>query len=262
MRTTPPGRLNSFPSFARRSHGTARWAWPVLRNEPRCQDPFAGAQAYWAVVLRAAVPRSSRVWLAAAFVGVAIAVAAFEAIFGDPVARGDLVLRFRVPVAHPGQTLVAFLGDTNGRSEHISSKLTGIQTYLVPARDRISPLHQIGTGPPSSVAWMPLGPIRKSPDGSAFVRFRIPSSLTPGVYTIGFWCIPCAAPKGATFTGSYPSEQWKPGVKYQKLLRVVALKPTGGTSWKGWEVTALAVGGIAAVLGALLFCRRSAAPRA
>ena len=214
------------------------------------------------VVLRVTAPCSSRVWRAVAGVGVVITAAAAQAIFATPDARGDLFLVFKVPVAHPGQTVVAFYGDpTTGRPEPVTS-ITGIHAYLVPARDRISPSHQVGTGPPRSPAWIPLGPLRKTPGGSALVRFRIPAYLAPGLYTIGFWCIRCAPPRGATFTGSYPNQKWKPGVSYQKLLRVLALEPTGGGAWKAWESAALAVAAVTVGGGALLYRRRHAPQRA
>jgi hypothetical protein len=119
---------------------------------------------------------------------------AFEGIFTAADARGDLGLRFRVAVVRQGQTVVAFYGDQNGRRERVTIP-AGIHAYLVPARDRISPAHQMGTGPPSNPAWLPLGPLRKSQRSTTSLRFRIPPDLAPGLYTIGFWCIPCAPPK-------------------------------------------------------------------
>jgi hypothetical protein len=207
------------------------------------------------VVLGDAVPRSSRLRRAATCAGVVIALAAAQAIVAVPHALGDLYLRFRVPAAHPGQTVVAFFGDRNGRPSQVTS-LAGIRAYLVPASDRISPRHQTGTGPPKSSAWLPLGPLRKTPDGSALMRFRLPADLAPGLYTIGFWCIPCAPPKGATFTGAYPNQKWKPGERYQKLLHVVALKPEAGAPWKAWEIAAFAVAAVTAGVGAFLYRRR------
>jgi hypothetical protein len=188
-------------------------------------------------------------------------VAAAQAILAPPDARGDLYLRFRVPLAHPGQTVVAFFGDANGRAERVNS-IGVIHAYLVPARDRISPLHQVGTGPPTSSAWLPLGRLRKAPDGTVVLRFQIPADLPPGLYTIGFWCIPCAPPKGAAFTGAYPNQTWKPGRRYQKLLRVSALKPAGGVTWTAWEIAALAVAAFAASVSALLYRRRHASQQA
>jgi hypothetical protein len=188
--------------------------------------------------------------------GVVIALAAAQATLAVPNALGDLYLRFRVPVAHRGQTVVAFFGDRNGRPSQVTS-LAGIRAYLVPASDRISPRHQTGTGPPKSPAWVPLGPLRKTPDGSALIRFRLPADLAPGLYTIGFWCIPCAPPRGATFTGAYPNQKWKPGERNQKLLRVVAVKPVGGATRRGWETAALAVvAAVTAGVGAFLYRKR------
>ncbi len=166
-------------------------------------------------------------------------VAATESILLTSAARADLFLRFRVPVAHVGQTVVAFYGDAHGRPARVTS-IAGIHTYLVPARDRISPSHQSGTGPPRNPAWIPLGRLRRTSNGSAMVRVRLPVDLAPGLYTIGFWCIPCAPPKGATFTGAYPNWTWRPGARYQTLLRVVPPKPTGGIVWRAWEIAALA----------------------
>ncbi len=177
-------------------------------------------------------------------------------IFAAADARGDLGLRFRVSVARQGQTVVAFYGEPNGRQDRVTIP-AGIRAYLVPARDRISPAHQAGTGPPSNPAWIPLGTLR-SQGGTASMRFRIPTELASGVYTIGFWCIPCAPPKGATFTGSYPNENWKPGVRYQMLLRVLALKPPSAARWKTWEIATLAVAAITVLLGALVYRRRHA----
>ena len=153
--------------------------------------PGIGPLAQCASVKIPVVPRSSwtrraEVWLGAL---IAVAVAA-------PGAHGDLALCFRVPVAHPGQTVVAFLGDSRGHLERLKSLRPRIHTYLVPARDRISPSHQTRTGPPTSSAWISLGPLRKARDGSVKMRFRLPADLAPGLYTIGFWCIPCAPPDG------------------------------------------------------------------
>ena len=79
------------------------------------------------VVLRVTAPLSSRVWRAVARVGVVITAAAAQAIFATPDARGDLFLVFKAPVAHPGQTVVAFYGDpTTGRPEPVTS-VTGTQ---------------------------------------------------------------------------------------------------------------------------------------
>lgn len=194
-------------------------------------------------------------WRMAVGLAAVVTLTAAEAALGAPDARGDLYLRFRVPLAHPGQSVVAFFGDSRGRPSPVTS-LAGIRAYLVPARDRISPRHQTGTGPPKSPAWIPLGPLRKTPDGSASMRFRLPADLAPGVYTIGFWCIPCAPPRGATFTGAYPNQRWKAGERYQKLLRVVALNPEGGGPWKAWEIATLAVAAITAGVGAFLYRKR------
>src|SRR5436853_7896416 len=86
------------------------------------------------VVLRVTAPLSSRVWRAVARVGVVITAAAAQAIFATPDARGDLFLVFKAPVAHPGQTVVAFSGDpTTGRPEPVTS-VTATHASLAPAR--------------------------------------------------------------------------------------------------------------------------------
>lgn len=211
-------------------------------------------------MLRVTGACSSRVWRALARGAVLAAAAGALAGLATPEARGDLFLVFKVPVAQPGQMVVAFYGDpTTGRPEPVTS-LTGLHAYLVPARDRISPSHQVETGPPHSSAWIPLGPLRRSANGSAFVRFGIPTDLAPGLYTIGFLCIRCAPPRGSTFTGSYPNEPWKPDVRFQKLLRVVPLKPRSQSEWRIWEIAALAAAAVSAtaVGGAVFFRMRRA----
>lgn len=192
--------------------------------------------------------RRAAVWLSAVLAAAVVV----------PVAHGDLALRFRVSVAHPGQMVVAFLGDARGNLDRVKSLGRGIHAYLVPARDRISPAHQTPTGPPTSSAWISLGPLRAR-HASVKMRFRLPADLAPGLYTIGFWCIPCAPPKGATFTGAYPTWRWKPGVMYQTLVRVAALRSAGDSGWKAWEIASLAVAAVTVAAGTLLYRKRHVA---
>jgi hypothetical protein len=95
--------------------------------------------------------------------------------------------------------------------------------------------------------------------------FVIPN-VAPGSYTIGFWCIPCAPPKGATFTGAYPGRV-PTGGRFTKILRVTAAQKKAVDSLSrraGGATTAIkAAMGLAVALSALtivrLYIRRSRA---
>jgi hypothetical protein len=59
------------------------------------------------------------------------------------------------------------------------------------------------------------------------MRFVLPH-VRPGLYTTGFWCVPCAPPEGSTFTSEYPgfTNGAIAGHPYSKVLRV--LRPNAG----------------------------------
>ena len=96
----------------------------------------------------------------------------------------------------------------------------GVHLYFVPMSHAKSPRHQTGTGPPDDPAWLPLGPLRHTHRGVVRLSFVVPN-VAPGSYTIGFWCIPCAPPKGATFTGAYPGHA-ATGKALTTILRVIS----------------------------------------
>jgi hypothetical protein len=42
--------------------------------------------------------------------------------------------------------------------------------------------------------------------------------MSPGDYTIGFWCKPCAPPAGAFFTTAQPGQPWTP--QQRRIVRI------------------------------------------
>lgn len=116
-------------------------------------------------------------------------------------ARADLLLVFTRGQAAVGQRVEVVSGDERGPQPLPS--VHGIRLYLVPMTHAKSPLHQTSTGPPRDPSWVPVGRLRHPHAGVFKFSFVIPN-VAPGRYTIGFWCIPCAPPKGATFTTAYP----------------------------------------------------------
>src|SRR2546426_11157592 len=118
------------------------------------------------------------------------------------VARADLGLWFASPRAHWGQRL------------HVSSPnpyapFSGVWVYLVPMALARSSRVQRPSGPPHNSRIIPLGPLRLDHPGVATLSFPVPH-VQPGDYTLGFWCKPCAPPKGAFFTTAQPGQRWTP----------------------------------------------------
>ncbi len=166
-----------------------------------------------------------------------------------PRARADLLLVFNRVSVQPGQAVVTFSGDSRGRPERWPW-VHGVRLYLVPMGHARGARHQIPTGPPVDPAWIPLGRLRQDPSGVARIRFAVPD-VAPGDYTIGFWCIPCAPPQGATFTQAYPGTH-PTGRRFGKILIVEpnqATVPAGG----GKQGLVAAVG-----VGAALVCAAAA----
>jgi hypothetical protein len=198
------------------------------------------------------------------FVGLApIAVAAAW----PAVVRADLFLVFTRGQAAVGQRVEAVSGDRRGPQS--LPPVRGIRLYLVPMARAKSPKHQTSTGPPTDPTWLPFGRLRHPHPGVYKVSFVIPH-VAPGSYTIGFWCVPCAPPRGATFTGAYPGHV-ATGRPFTKILRVTAshtrdrdsrpeASPGDGSSSRATPVIA-AVAGLAILLSALagirFYTRRS-----
>jgi hypothetical protein len=151
---------------------------------------------------------SSR-WRTAAFVAAfSLAIAAGLAF---PIsARADLAPWFSSPRAHWGQRLVA-------RSPGRYAPFSGVRAYLVPMALARSGRVQRPTGPPHDRRIILLGELRLARAGVARLIFTVPR-VRPGDYTIGFWCKPCAPPRGSFFTTARPGERWTP--KQRKILRV------------------------------------------
>jgi hypothetical protein len=167
-----------------------------------------------------------------------------------PKAQADLLLVFNRVSVQPGQVVGAFSGDNRGRPERWP-RVHGIRLYLVPMGHAHSPRHQIPTGPPADPTWIPLGRLRQDPSGVARIRFAVPD-VAPGDYTIGYWCMPCAPPQGATFTQAYPGTH-PTGRRFGKILIVEpnqASVPAGGGK-QGLNA--------AAVVGAALVCAAACA---
>jgi hypothetical protein len=132
------------------------------------------------------------------------------------MACADLLLVFKQGHAAVGQRVEVFSGDQRGPWS--LPPVHGIRLYFVPMAHAKSPRHQPSTGRPTDPTWLPLGRMRHPRRGVFKLSFVIPN-VPPGLYTIGFWCIPCAPPKGATFTGAYPGRV-AIGRPFTKVLRV------------------------------------------
>jgi hypothetical protein len=125
-------------------------------------------------------------------------------------ARADLALWFASPRAHWGQRVRVA---SPGRYAPFS----GVRVYLVPMALARSSRDQRPTGPPHDSRIIPLGPL--SLDHPAVVRmsFVVPH-VRPGDYTMGFWCKPCAPPRGAFFTTARPGQRWTP--RQRRIVRI------------------------------------------
>jgi hypothetical protein len=171
-----------------------------------------------------------------------------------PTARADLGLVFPETRAVPGQRVGAFSGDNRGRPSRFTS-VKGIRLYLVPMADAKSPANQRPTGPPRNPSWRPLGRLHLSADGVARLSFVVPN-LAPGDYTIGFWCRPCAPPRGATFTTAYPGTRWRarPFGKVLRLTARPAAPPTTDSTQRRESESATPRGARFRLIAGLLAC--------
>jgi hypothetical protein len=138
-------------------------------------------------------------------------------------AHADLFLVFTRGHAVVGQWVEVVSGDRRGPQP--LPPVHGIRLYFVPMTHAKSPRHQTSTGPPADRTWLPLGRMHHAHAGVFKVAFVVPN-VAPGAYTIGFWCIPCAPPKGATFTGAYPGHV-ATGRPFTKILRVTRSRRPG-----------------------------------
>jgi hypothetical protein len=146
------------------------------------------------------------------FVGALAGSLAFGgALFVPSIAHADLGLWFPSPRAYWGQRVTVH---SLGRYAPFS----GVRVYLVPMALARSPRVQRPTGPPRNRRIVPLGPLRLVRPAVARLSFMVPR-VPPGDYTIGFWCKPCAPPRGAFFTTAQPHERWKPE-RPARILRV------------------------------------------
>jgi hypothetical protein len=125
-------------------------------------------------------------------------------------ARADLGLWFASPRAHWGQRVHA-------SSPTPYAPFSGVRVYLVPMALARSSLVQRPAGPPRNDRIIQLGPLRLDHPGVARLSFILPHVL-PGDYTLGFWCKPCAPPKGAFFTTAQPGQRWS--LSQHRILRV------------------------------------------
>jgi hypothetical protein len=187
-----------------------------------------------------------------------VVVAELLAGFFPAAVQADLYTVFDRDSAQPGQRVEV-------RTQGIVTGTPRVTVYLVPLRLAKSGAHQTSTGPPSDARWLRIGPLL--PAGSqggqeARISFVLPATLPPGDYTIGFWCRPCAPPKGATFTSARPGQRWSQDAHLQKIIRVLPLAPatqsepsaSASASSRLW-LAALGIGGLVAV-SALLIRRR------
>jgi hypothetical protein len=135
---------------------------------------------------------------------------ATECRSGSP-ALADLGLWFPLPRAHWGQRVtIHSLGHY--------APFSGVRVYLVPMALAHSSRTQRPTGPPRNPRILPLGSLHLARPAIATLSFTVPR-VPAGDYTIGFWCKPCAPPRGAFFTTAQPRERWKP-TRPARILRI------------------------------------------
>jgi hypothetical protein len=125
-------------------------------------------------------------------------------------AQADLGLWFATPRAHWGQRLHAV-------SLARYAPFSGVWVYFVPMALARSSLVQRPTGPPHNRRILSLAPLRLAHRGIARLSFTVPH-VRPGDYTLGFWCKPCAPPKGAFFTTAQPGQRWTPSQR--RIIRI------------------------------------------
>jgi hypothetical protein len=146
------------------------------------------------------------------------------ALFVPSVALADLGLLFPSPRAHWGQRVTV---SSLGRY----APFAGVRVYLVPIALARSSRAQRPTGPPRNRRIVALGPLRLSNPAVAKLSFTVPR-VPPGDYTIGFWCKPCAPPRGAFFTTAQPHERWTPK-RPARILRISRSGTRGRFSSRG-----------------------------
>lgn len=149
------------------------------------------------------------------------------------VAQADLLLVFKQGRSAVGERVEAFSGDRRGPRTLLP--VHGIRLYFVPMGRAKSPARQTSTGPPSDPTWLSLGRMHHPHTGVFKTSFIVPD-VAPGSYTIGFWCIPCAPPRGATFTGAYPGHL-ATGRPFTTILRVTAAPEKAVDSSRHPDVT-------------------------
>jgi hypothetical protein len=125
-------------------------------------------------------------------------------------AQADLALWFASARAHWEQRVRV---SSPGRYAAFS----GVRVYLVPTALARSARIQKPTGPPHDRRITPLGPVHLDHSAVLRIAFRIPR-VRPGDYTIGFWCKPCAPPRGSFFTTARPGQRWTPA--QHKIVRI------------------------------------------
>jgi hypothetical protein len=125
-------------------------------------------------------------------------------------ARADLGLWFASPRAHWGQHVQV-------SSPNLYAPFSGVRVYLVPMALARSSRVQRPTGLPLNSRIIPLGRLRLDHPGVATLSFIVPH-VRPGDYTLGFWCKPCAPPKGAFFTTAQPGQHWTP--RQHRIVRI------------------------------------------
>jgi hypothetical protein len=126
------------------------------------------------------------------------------------VAQADLGLWFATPRAHWGQRVHA-------ASPVRYAPFSGVWVYFVPMALARSSLVQRPSGPPHNRRIFSLGPLRLARRGIERLSFTVPH-VRPGDYTLGFWCKPCAPPKGAFFTTAQPGQRWTPSQR--RIIRI------------------------------------------
>ena len=137
--------------------------------------------------------------------------------FGWPAAASaDLFLVFEEGQAAVSQRVEVISGDRQGPA--VWPPVLGVHLYFVPMSHAKSPRHHRVLGRRMILPGYRWGRCA-TPTGESFTLHRRPE-CPPGSYTIGFWCIPCAPPKGATFTGAYPGHA-ATGKPLTTILRVI-----------------------------------------
>jgi hypothetical protein len=141
----------------------------------------------------------------AIFFGAALLAATFPA-----AALADLALWFTAPRAHWGERVRVH---SPGRY----TPFLGVRAYLVPMALARSARVQRSTGPPHNPRIISLGPIRLRHPAVVRLSFVVPH-VRLGDYTIGFWCKPCAPPRGSFFTTARPDQHWT--ATQRRILRI------------------------------------------